>query len=59
MRVMVGNVHLPGANDSVTTRLTRGAKVLVGLWPKKNPEIRNDAHSSRQPLVEGERLVRS
>ena len=31
------------------------------MWaePRKNSEIRNDAPSSRQPLVKGERLVRS
>ena len=31
------------------------------MWaePRKKSEIRNDAPSSRQPLVKGERLVRS
>ena len=47
----------PETHDSAITRMpTR----RVCRWPKpKNSEIRNDAPSSRQPLVKGERLVRS
>ena len=56
---------------SGTAPVDRSAPLVAGVlhstapqlywWakPKKNSEIRNDAPSSRQPLVKGERLVRS
>jgi hypothetical protein len=67
-------LHAPKVNDSVITRtphlfqntchpklFTRDGLQATYRWgnPRKNFTIRKNAPSSRQPLVKGERLVRS
>ena len=59
---MDGERALRMADLNQTTLWLRELHVGGTRWwvkPRKNSEIRNDAPSSRQPLVKGERLVRS